>query len=42
MDIEQEMLYLLGLNPNLKKFNENEILEISERSILNERSKSKK
>ena len=39
MDVEFEKRYLLALNPNLKKFEQNEIKRISENSIINEKIK---
>ena len=39
LDIEFEKQYLLALNPNLKKFSDEEIIRISEKSILNEKIK---
>ena len=39
LDVEFEKRYLLALNPNLKKFEQNEIKRISENSIINEKIK---
>jgi len=39
LDIEDEINYLLTLNPNLNNLNKNEILQISKRSIINEKIK---
>ena len=39
LDIEFEKRYLLALNPNLKNFDQNEIIRISENSIINEKIK---
>lgn len=39
LDIENEMRYLITLNPNLKNFNKNEIIEISKKSLIKEKIK---
>ena len=39
LDVDNEMQYLLALNPNLKNLSENEILQISENSVLKEKIK---
>ena len=40
VDIENEINYLIALNPNLKNLSEKEILEISKKSIIQEKIKS--
>ena len=40
VDIENEINYLIALNPNLENLTENEILEISKKSIIKEKIKS--
>ncbi len=40
IDIEDEKNYLIALNPNLKNLTENEILEISKKSIIQEKIKT--
>lgn len=39
IDIEEERNYLIALNPNLKKLDNREIIEISKRSIIREKIK---
>ena len=39
LDVENEMRYLITLNPNLKNFNKNEIIEISKKSLIKEKIK---
>ena len=39
LDLENEMTYLITLNPNLKNFNKKEILEISKKSLIKEKIK---
>ena len=39
LDLENEINYLTALNPNIKKLNENEIIKLSEKSIINEKIK---
>ena len=39
LDLENEMIYLITLNPNLKNFNKKEILEISKKSLIKEKIK---
>ena len=39
LDIENEMRYLITLNPNLKNFNKDEIIEISKKSLIKEKIK---
>ena len=39
LDVDNEMQYLLALNPNLKNLSEDEILKISENSVLKEKIK---
>ena len=39
LDLENEINYLTALNPNIKKLNDNEIIQLSKRSILNEKIK---
>src|SRR6056300_368003 len=39
IDIEEEYRYLLALNNNLKKLSQNEIIEISKKSIVKEKIK---
>jgi len=39
IDIEKEYRYLISLNNNLKKMSQNEIIEISKKSIIRERIK---
>ncbi len=39
LDLESEISYLTVLNPNIKKLPDNEIIELSKRSILNEKIK---
>ncbi len=39
LDLENEMTYLITLNPNLKNFNKQEILEISKKSLIKEKIK---
>ena len=37
IDLKKEYMYLLALNPNLKNFDNNDILEISKKSLINEK-----
>ena len=39
IDIEEEYRYLIALNDNLKKLNQNEIIEIAKKSIIKEKIK---
>ena len=39
LDLENEINYLTALNPNIKKLHDNEIIQLSKRSILNEKIK---
>ena len=39
LDVENEMNYLLALNPNLNNLNKNEVIKISKKSILKEKIK---
>lgn len=39
LDLENEIKYLTALNPNIKKLNKNEIIKLSEKSIVNEKIK---
>ena len=39
LDLENEMIYLITLNPNLKNLNKKEILEISKKSLIKEKIK---
>lgn len=39
LDLENEINYLISLNPNLKQLSKNEIIEISKNSIINEKIK---
>ena len=39
LDVDNEMQYLLALNPNLKNLNKNDIVQISQNSILKEKIK---
>ena len=39
IDVENEYKYLLALNPNIKNLNQNEIFEISKKSLINEKVK---
>ncbi len=39
IDLENEYLYLMALNPNLKNLENNEILQISKKSLINEKIK---
>ncbi len=39
VDLKKEFMYLIALNPNLKKLSNNEILEISKKSLINEKIK---
>ena len=39
LDLENEINYLTALNPNIKKLPNNEIIQLSKRSILNEKIK---
>jgi peptidyl-prolyl cis-trans isomerase SurA len=39
IDLENEYKYLSALNPNIKNLNQNEIFQISKRSIINEKVK---
>ena len=41
LDLENEINYLTALNPNIKKLNDNEIIQLSKRSILNEKIKNR-
>ena len=40
IDIEEEYRYLIALNDNLKKLNQNEIIEIAKKSIIKEKIKT--
>ena len=40
IDLKNEYLYLLALNPSLKNLNKNEILEISRKSLIKEKIKN--
>ena len=40
IDIEEEYRYLIALNNNLKKLNQNEIVEIAKKSIIKEKIKT--
>ena len=40
IDIKKEYLYLLALNPGLNKLDDKEILEISKKSLINEKIKN--
>ena len=39
LDLENEINYLTALNPNLKKLNEIEIIQLSKKSIVQEKIK---
>lgn len=39
IDLKNESIYLLALNPNLKKLNQSEIMEISKKSLIKEKIK---
>ena len=39
LDVENEMRYLMTLNPNLKNLNKDEIIEISKKSLIKEKIK---
>ena len=39
LDVEDEYKYLIALNPNIKRSNEDEIIQLSKRSIIQERIK---
>ncbi len=40
LDIENEIIYLTALNPNLKKLDKNEIIQISTKSLIQEKIKN--
>ena len=40
LDVENEMNYLLALNPNLNNLNKDDVIKISKKSILKEKIKT--
>jgi len=40
LDVENEIIYLTALNPNLKKLDKNEIIQISTKSLIQEKIKN--
>ena len=40
LDLENEINYLSALNPNIKKLSDVEIIQLSKKSILNEKIKN--
>ena len=39
LDVENEIIYLTALNPNLKKLDETELIQISKKSLIQEKIK---